>query len=202
MNVLASSARRQRHGFTLLEILLAVSLTAVIGLSVAIMLGAMNSATQVEGDARRGTIRRQVASARLGNTIRSAVMVLAAGDDHLVLWHTDANQNTSPDLSELVRVEFDSDAGELQSYAAPDDLDPMSDISYDLTDDFGAITAGLAGSAALPRTRLVSDVTACDIELDQADPQEARLIRVQMTIDQPSGPVTVTIAVGLRALPG
>lgn len=186
------------RGFTLVELLLGLAITALIGLGVAMMLGAIGAATRSSIDIRRQVIKRQVAVARLGSLTRSAAMVLAYGDDHLVLWTGDRTGNGVPDLSELRRIEWDQAQQRLLTAEAPDDLNPAADITYDFDDSFNTITAGLAATAVFPQTTTLEGVTAWAVQLDEADAQSARAVQLQITVDNNGVSDTAVIMSSLR----
>jgi hypothetical protein len=85
--------------------------------------------------------------------------VLAAGDDFVVLWKGDTVNNGAINLSELQRIELDSDTGELWSFRAPGSLDAGDDTTYEDTADFAAITDAITGTAHFPATLWGKSVT-------------------------------------------
>jgi len=193
---------QRRRGFTLLEILLALSISAMIALAIGVMLSALNAATAVENDTRRSTMQRQVVLAKLEHTVRSSARILVGGADHLVLWRADRNGNSVPELSELVRLSWDEPTGEIRIFMSPDDLDPASDITYAMTDDFDAVSQPLAGTAEFPGSLLIDDVTAWSLVLDDADPKAAKLVRLRVSVNQESGPDTATVIASPHASAG
>lgn len=191
-----------RTGFTLMEMLLALAVSSMIAITVVMMLAGLASATQEKTDVRRATVKRQVAIVRLGRLLRGAAMVLANGDDHIVLWKGDTRNNGRPDLSELLRVEYDPGAHEVSTYEGMVPLDPASDPTYKLADDFSALTASLAGTSAFPRTVTLQAVTSWDLELDNLLVQSARMMRLGLAIGSESGEDEAIIISTLRASPG
>jgi prepilin-type N-terminal cleavage/methylation domain-containing protein len=59
-------ARPHRHGFTLVEILIALMVTGMVGVAVATMIGAVGRGTQNGVTERRQFIQQQVLRSRLG----------------------------------------------------------------------------------------------------------------------------------------
>jgi len=185
-----------------MEILLALAICALVGAAVGMMLFAMRAATSVDHDTREVTMRREVATARLSRSVRASARVLSSGPDHLVLWKSDTNGNNLPELSEVLRLQWISGSSEVQTCAAPADLDPGLDQTWAMTDDFDALTSALAGGALLPSDLLIPEVTAWSVELDDADPLAARLVVMRVTVDADSGPSEVTVIAAPRATTG
>jgi len=108
----------------------------------------------------------------------------------------DTNENDAPNLSELRRIELVN--GVLISYKAPEDLSPTSDTAYTLNDDFNAITNAIKGGSTFPGEIWATDVTQWDITLDDADPQEARLVSYRFTLQSGLMNDTAINAVSMR----
>ncbi len=172
-----------RGGLTLVELLLAIIGTALVSTALAAMLAATAFGTSNRTDVRSVAVKHKVIAGRLGAAIRSSKMVLAEGDDYLVLWMDDADLSGQPNLSEIRRIERDNATNELRSYKAPDSLNPADDTEYDLAiDDFNAETNSIKGTANFPQTLWAAGVTAWTITLDDADAQSASLVSYRMTI--------------------
>lgn len=174
------SNQSARRGMTLVELLLAMMGMAMVGAAVAAMMEAVSIGTSNRTDVRGLVVKEKVVSNRVGAAIRSSGMVLAEGDDYLVLWHGDLDHNEQPNLSEIQRLERDATSKELRSYqnasASPDTL-------YILSDDFNALTNAIKGTANFPKTLWASGVSAWDITLNDVTAQAASLVSYRMTFD-------------------
>lgn len=186
------------RAFTLVEVLLALAISGMIGAAAMMMLTATGNATQTQHDTRRATVKRQVVFTRITPLLRDAARVLDHGDAHLVLWTGDLNRNAKPDLSELRRIEWTA-GNEVVVYEAPPNLAAVADTTYELTHDFDAATAALAGSAAFPGRVTLRGVTDFNLMLDAADPAAARTIRLRLTVATESGDDTSVVVAALRA---
>lgn len=168
-----------RHGLTLVELLMALAGTAVIGVAVASMMTATTYGTESSKDMRSLVARIKVVNARVGAAIRGSRLVLAEGNDFVVLWTRDLDENDAPSLLEIRRIDFDSGTGRLNAYQAPTGT---TDVPYNLSDDFEAITDVLMGTASFPAELWARDATAWAIELNHVDPQQSTLISYQLTL--------------------
>lgn len=190
---------RKARAFTLVEMLLALAICSLVGLTVALLLGGIGAATRESQDTRRTVVQRQVAVARLGALTRGTAMVLSKGSNHVVLWKGDMTGNGKPNLSELRRIEWDANTNEVWTYEAPSSLSAAADTAYDLTADFSAATASLAGTASFPGQTTLQEVAAWNTTLDNASTQSAKLLRVTVTLTQDTGSDNATIIAYLRA---
>lgn len=186
-------------GFTLVELLLALGVSGLIGLGVVLMLSGAGVATQQQRAGRDATVSRQVVMARLSTLTRAAAMVLAVEDDAMVLWMGDVNGNGKPELSELRRLTWNSVTGEVHQYQAPAGLDEDEDFTHELTADFDAVTRGLEGDAAFVGELVVRQVTQWSLTLDKAQVRQARLLRLDVTYRHDGREDQAVIISALRA---
>ena len=184
-----------RRGLTLVELLLAVMITAMIGATVAAMLTAVSYGTDSSKDMRSLVARNKALSARISATLRGSTMVLDQGDGFIVLWVSDDDDDDAPSLLEIRRLDYDPAADALSSYTAPDGT---TDVYYDLNDDFEAITDALMGTADFPQTLWGAGVGSWTLALDNADPQAATLVSYQVSLAAGDLSDTAIAAVGLR----
>ena len=170
---------------TLVELAMALAVTALIGTAVATMLVSMSDSSLRQSQARDLAVSEACASTRLGRLIRMGKKVLAQGEDYLVLWIGDTRPNALPDLSELCRIDYDgTDA--IAAYTPPTGLAEADDVTYDFAaTDFCAVTTALKGSPLLPGRTLATGVTGWTVRLNKASPQNARLVayRLKLRID-------------------
>lgn len=169
------------RALTLVEMLMALAITGMIGAAVASMLTAVTYGTNTSTDLRSLVVKNKTLSSRITAAVRGSAQLLDAGDGYLVLWTKDLNDSGEPDLLELQRIELDAVAEELTSYT-PDPL--ATDVAYDLAaDDFDAITTSLIGSSDLEGRLWATGVSQWTVTFDEADPLDAELVSFQLTLD-------------------
>lgn len=191
--------RGMRTGLTLMEFLLAIVITGVIATVVAMMLYSVWYGTSSQTELRSVLVRHETVATRLNAALRSSTMVLAKGDDYVVLWMAEHRAFGVPNLSELMRIERDAATQELRSYEAPDDLAEADDVEYELaTTDFNAVTNALKGTAFLPCEVWTSELTGWTIVLDAADPRESRFVSYRMTLTSDDVSETAVAGMALR----
>lgn len=188
----------RRRGLTLVELMLALSIMALIGATVAGMLSAVAYGTDEDGDVRKLVARNKMVSMRINAAVRGSQRVLEAGQTAdltwVVLWGRDLDENDAPSLLEIRLLEYDAATRTLSSYAAPDGT---TDVLYELSDDFDAITDALRGTADFPETRWANDAEAFDVTLDETDPQAAKMLSYRLSLT--AGSLT-DIAIGTAKL--
>lgn len=197
------TTKRAQHGraFTLVEVLIATALSAVIGVAVAMMLTSIASETLVHDALRRQTMTREVVIARLGSLVRPGAMVLDLADDQVVIWRGDFNRNGAPDLPELLVLSHDEDSRILTAYSAPEGQDPEVGPTYTLLDDFGAIASSHAGTASLPGTSLIKNLESLEFRPDRVDISASRRVCIDAVYDDGSGAYAIMTVSSLRASP-
>lgn len=149
----------QRHAFTLMELLLALGLSGLIGVAVAMMLRGVAMAAIYHDDANARSIDDAITRTRLAETFRRAVCILQSNEDGCVLWLGDTRKNAHPDLSELLIIEHNSSKKYLAVYEAVTPLDADSDTPYHFDDDIFALTAALRNTPAFPVVASFEGVT-------------------------------------------
>lgn len=143
----ATPSRVRPHrarGLTLVELMLAVAGTSLVGAAVAAMLVAVNAGSNTDNDMRGSVIRHQAAAARIQAAIRGSTLVLGAGEDWIMLWTYDLREDASPNLSELRLIERNAQ-GQVHSYQTrwPDAWDEqtidLNDTAYPLDADWASL---------------------------------------------------------------
>jgi prepilin-type N-terminal cleavage/methylation domain-containing protein len=107
---------RRPKGFTLIEILLAVIVTAVVGLCVVTVTGAMFSAMEASNDSYGCVQTGRVLTLRLSKLVRCAQLVTDVSDDAsaMMIWEADRNGDRAINLTELIVISWDAQNEQLQ----------------------------------------------------------------------------------------
>ena len=182
---------RRLAGLTLVELLLSLTATSLIGAGAASILFAVAKGTASRGDMRALVVRHKTIDARLSAAVRSSRQVLAIGSNYIVLWMSDANSDGSPNLSEIRRIEFDSATRRLWSYKAPVGVTP--DTSFAVSSDFNAMTSNLKGQNNFPGELWANGVTSVTWAANSAD----TLVSYRLTL---KADTLSNIAIGAAAL--
>ena len=193
------SVRRSRPrrcvAMTIMELLLALAAMGLVGAAIASMLSAVAYGTDTSNDMRSLVVKSKTLSARMTAHVRKARMVLDHGSEFLVLWVVDEDEDDTPSLQEIERIEWDASTDELVRYTASKSA---KDTEYKLSDDFGNETKKLKGSGDFPRRVWGRAVTNWDVTLDDSDPQKAALVSFRLTLAAGSSETVAVNAAALR----
>lgn len=197
---------KQRAGLTLIELLMALAIMAMIGLTISSMLSAVAYGTSSDHDVRQLAARGRTATLRLNAALRGCVMVLDAGPSWLLLWQRDTDGNAQPSLEELRLLTYDATTQTFGSYRSGT---AMPNQPYDMDSDFDAVAAGFPALAATLQPNVVVverwavGVDAVAFTLDHAAPQSARRVAYRLSLaagglsDTQIGSVLLRNAAGL-----
>ncbi|MFK7788992.1 MAG: hypothetical protein AB8C95_05775 [Phycisphaeraceae bacterium] len=183
------------RGLTLLELLLALAGTAVIGSAVAAMLTGVAYGTSVDKDMRSLITRQMALRARVEAEIRESRMLLDAGSDYLILWSRDSDDDGLPSKAEIQVIEYDAVMDRVMRHA-PAPL--ITDVSYALTDDFRTATDSYKGDSTFPSERWAEQISSITFTLDNIDPQSAKLVSFRFGMSGGEVPYTGIGAATIR----
>lgn len=182
------SHAKSRRGLTLVELLLAITITAIISVAIASMMFAISSGTSSQTDMRSLLLRQRLSAARLTALVRSSGMVLATGSNYMVLWTNDADSNGMPNRAEIRYIELNTTTGELWSYktqwpgSMTTDQILTANIGYDLTANFASVIPALKGQASFPGERWATGVSGWAVTVNDADVQAATLVSFRFAL--------------------
>jgi type II secretory pathway component PulJ len=199
MNPRRRPSRPAPRGLLLVEVLLALALSGMIAAAVAAMLFALANGSRDRQDLRHRNARADVLSARIDTAVRSSSMLLGRDANCIVLWVADSRKNGKPDLSELRRIQWDAASKQVRCYQAPAGIADADNTTFQLSDDFLAATAALAGSATFPAEVWGTSVTGWSSNvLPAGATQDARMIAYSVTLTTSAGTVRIPSSAPLR----
>ena len=190
--------RPRRRGIMLVEVLLALAITAMVATAVASLLFAVANGSRDRQDLRRHNVRADVLAARVDNAVRSSSMLLGHDPNCMVLWVADSRRNGKPDLSELRRIEWDAANKRLVCFEPAADLAPADDAAYALSEDFVAVTDALKGQPTFPGEVWANNVTGWTSTPAPGAVRDARTISYSVAVAGTAGTYTIPSAVSLR----
>jgi hypothetical protein len=180
----ARTGLRRRHtasGMTLMELILTLAITGMVGAAIAAMLSAMTYGTSSGKDMRSLVVRNKTLSARFTAAVRAGSMILERGDSHIVIWLNDEDESGTPHLGEIQYIEHDAANDRICSYTADftgmdqTQIDAVND-EFQLTDNFATVTASDRGQSYFPQQTWANGVTSWTVITDDADEQLAALV--------------------------
>jgi len=196
------------RAFTLAELVMAVSITAVIGLAATGVAVSLSSLNEHSEEYYRHLQTGRVASVRLQQTLRRALLVTAGTDDSLVVWACDDNDNGQINLSELVEIHYDPVTDELFELALslPAEMSEASRSAIDIEMSLADVIQAAANDETVldmfaqyaARRVLARDVQAFSVRCDEPTPM-TRLVSFRLSIGSGARVAQTSGAATLRA---
>ena len=198
------AAHTRRRGFTLLETLLAISITAMVGAGIATMMSVLGSDASMQYDLRSVLVRSSTAQSRLSAYIAPARCILEADGERLVLWFDDARESDSVHASELRWIRLDPDSAritvEFVSFPAnwSQSAVAMADTEHGASSNWMAIREAFDTRGLLTSAPLAEDISMLRFDTDTAREQDARVVDTTLAMITSTEPVEVTLTESIR----
>ena len=200
-------AKQRKHAFTLMECVLALSITAVTGLAAAGVSMALASAYE-RGQAHTESMHAaRVVMSRITAKIRKAKLVTSASDDALVLWTDDANLDGLINRDEMCLLRYDKRADCIEelkivlsdelSYEVQVALNPEVSLSVAAREP-STTKVMLSRMPGFTTRVLASDVSDLEFEVWPNAPM-TKLVKIESTHGQGDTSVSLSCAATLRA---
>ncbi len=187
---------RHQRGFTLVEVLLALSVLAVIGLALAGLMAFTTQAYAASDQLHQNLLGARNVMQRLQSTARKARLITAVTPNSVVFWAGDANGDGQINKNELFMVYLDGNHALRQvNVAAPDSLNSITPLA--------SVTSGPTAMAVLTTDPykddepLAEDVTQFSVSTGLEQPPLATSLRVTLTVGSDQ-PVTLQSTMNLR----
>lgn len=198
MSIYRKQPARTR-GMTLVELMLGLMVTAIIGLAMVTVFSSIANSTKKGSDALQLRTQKIIIGERVGLMVRSSRQILDVSSTHIVLWMSDANDSDTPNISEMVRIEWDSDTTNLSVSIAPSSLAEVDDTEYALDSDFDSVTQSLAGSSSFPTTNWSTNVSSLAFIIDNGDLEDVRIVQMKLSLSNTAGDAeSIAMVMGLR----
>ncbi|MDG2022822.1 MAG: prepilin-type N-terminal cleavage/methylation domain-containing protein [Phycisphaerales bacterium] len=187
----------KRRGFTMIELLLSLAITAVVAAGVAAMLGGLATGIALGSDARTGLLATAATHGRLVEELSDTACVLTIDDGDAVLWKGDLTPGGLVEPSELRWITFDPEYGELtrSSIRFPEDWSTIDRLAFDrpitrssqLSSEWNrAESRGILEHEILADGLLRARSNAVSPFIEAAE------FRIDLTFDLATGPVEAT----------
>ena len=191
-------SRVARGGFTMLELLLASMVTALVAASATTFLSATTNASLTTRDVRSTQNAGHYALTQITKAIREARGIGEVTTTSITLWVNDANKDDKLNLYETAVIRYDA-AGKQLIYEYPESsgATPATVVT---TADFKSTTTleGLMPSADKKVVVWATDIISMGFS-GQPGGVETRMVETNFTIDMTGHPVTFRGAANARA---
>jgi hypothetical protein len=174
------AARRPYRGLTLMELLMAVIITAMVGAGIAGMLGAVSSGVGTRRDNREIMVRAHAAQCRLAAYLATSRCVLAKSATNVTIWLADSRQSNTVHATEIRWLRFDSAVGEfLVEYvefpaAWTQTACELADLEYASGSNWETVRTFYGNKGLLASRALVDGVQGVAVDMDHNAAMSAR----------------------------
>ncbi len=186
--------------FTLVELMVAITVTSIMSVCIAAMIHSVAVGTESQQDGRRHLTRATALQARLMTQIHSARAILATGNGYLVYWTGDEavgnTVNKSVDLSEMNLIQLNTSTNQLILYTK---AAGVSDSTYSNRTTWYTASQTAKSSNWYTSTVLANNVTAFNTTATNSTVTNAREVFMTVTISDGYITRNACFAVGLRA---
>ena len=189
-----------RRGLSLLELLMAVIITAMVGVGIAGMLGAVSSGVGTRKDNREIMVRSHAAQCRLAAYLAISQCVLASSGSEITIWLADSRQSNTVHASEVRWLRFNSVTGEFTvdyvDFPAgwTKTASELADLEYPSDTNWETVRAYYSSKGLLTSRALVDDLLTVAIRRDHNDAMAARHITFDLEFEGENVPVPVQVS--------
>lgn len=185
-----------RRGLTVIELMIALAITMVIGAALAAVMTTISRVTTHDRDARTASLRAHAVQIRLqaySEVGLCALQVNRSGE--FVLWLEDADGGGTVNPSE-VRVFTISDDGDLicERFTPPEELTPaelaLMDAPVPMATDFFTLMDSFRAAEHTSQTMIGDGLSGAALAFDTATPADAARLRFTFRQTFPSGAVS------------
>jgi len=193
-----------RHGLTVLEFVLALTVTAMVAVGVTGMLSVVSTGVGTRADTRTVMVQADAARRRLGAYVDPARCLLDAKADGLTIWLNDARESGTVHATEIRWIIYDSDADTLDvSYVKfPDSWTDFqkdtADMQYPSNADWDAVRTTYAVQGHLTTITIVDGLTSFSFSKSASDPMDAEHMTFELGIETSAGSTTVQVPATIR----
>jgi len=200
--------RHLRHtaprGLTLVELMLALTITVMISGGIAAMMTAVSTGVGSKRDSRSVMLHAHAAQTRLSAYVVPANCILDAGIDGFTLWFNDRRESDSVHATEIRWIDFDADAGALcvAFVVFPDSWTQtqkdLADLEYPIGTDWEMVRRKYELDGHLRMMCLVDGLDSVTISLDQPTPLASTLVELDLSFATNNGVQNVHTAPSIR----
>ena len=189
----ANQHGRSRRGVTLLELMLALSITAMVGLGVASVLAMISSSTKSAREARSLLLRAHAGQIRLRSYLDSSLRLLQHDPDQgLAVWLHDQRTTDAVNLSEIRVFWYDAEEETLavEWVSFPENWTELQIQVFDTVvpdgSDYFVVMEAQRAAGMTASLELVEDVIGVDLTFDNETITDAKRVTLEMelTIDE------------------
>ena len=183
----------KQRAFTLIETILALSITAVISLAIATMMAAVSAGINAKDDGRQTAIRIATTKTRIAAYVAPSRCIIDKGTTFVTLWLEDKRESNTIHASEIRWIQFDESTQELQvkfvdfPESWSQSLIDSADLELSKSSNFASILSDFELSNLINSISIVDSMQSCSIWANDSDPFEATQISMRFSLKSTMG---------------
>ena len=183
-----------RRGVTLLEMILAIGITAIVGAAIASMMAAVSNGLTSRDDGRRTAVQLATTQVRIAAYIAPARCILNGSNNSLVIWLNDNRESGTVHASEVRWLMFDESIKSfvVKFVAFPEtwsqSMIDAADTECTQSTEYGSLLANLESAELISELVLVDGMEDCSIWIDDLDPLAAIRACIRFSLSTNFGP--------------
>ncbi|MEM7228249.1 MAG: prepilin-type N-terminal cleavage/methylation domain-containing protein [Planctomycetota bacterium] len=202
--------RCARHrGLSLLELMLALSVTAMVAAAISSMLAVVSVGIDTQRDSRSLMLRGQAAQVRLAAYIAPAQCLLDVDGGDCVIWVSDDRQSGTVHATELRWLRHDADNGayDVHFVSFPDGWTQvqrdLADLEYPSSTDWEVVYQTYLAQGHISAVTLLDNIASMTPSHDEAIARDSRIVQYEMTFTDmdPTAVISVSSAIRLHNAP-
>jgi len=188
-----------RRGLSLVELMLALTITGMVAAAIASMLAAVTTGTHTRRDNRAAALTGNAMATRIAAYVTPARAFLAADSDRLALWLHDDRQSESVHASEIRWFLYHEADAELRVHFAsfPEDWTQaainLEDREYPRNSDWWTLLEQLEALGWTDSIPVADGITDLIIRIDSVTALDARHVTIEAEISPGSLPIRTVI---------
>jgi len=200
------TGRGRRTGLTLVEMLLAMSITAMVGAGIATMMNVLGRDVGLQYEARAVLVRTNSAQARLSAYVAPARCILDVDEERLVLWLEDSRESDTVHASEIRWIHHDAVSNQVlvDFVSFPDTWSEaaksLADTEYRPTASWEDTRLTFADLGLLATAPLMDEVSVLKFSTPGIAGTDPQLVQADFQLITSDGDVAAQVCDSIRVL--
>jgi hypothetical protein len=173
--------------------LLAISITSIIGVAIASMMAAATNSLVSRDDGRSTAIRLATTQVRLGAYIAPSKCILEKSNTHLVLWLEDSRDSNTAHVSEVRWIIHDDSTNTLSVLFVDfpnewtQEMIDAADTECTPSTDYLTLLNSLQASELIDTIVLVDSMESCSFWINNQNPTDATNVTIRFSLESEFG---------------
>jgi len=182
-----------RRGLSLLEMILAIGITSIVGAAIAATMAAASTSLSSRDDGRQSAIRLATTQVRLGAYIAPSRCILEKSDTCITLWLEDSREGKTVHATEIRWIQFDEQRKELnvKFVSLPtewsESMIDAADIECNSLTNYEMLLESFEAVDLIDSISLVDSMSSCIFWINNSNPIEATQISIRFSLESSFG---------------